>query len=518
MNLPIQPALAEFRELAKRGNLIPVVAELIADAETPVSAFHKLDDGRGYAFLFESVEKHDQAGRYSFIGVNQRVVFESRGPLIRITENGVAREFQTASDPLADLEALMRQYRYVPAPALADARFAGGAVGYLAYDMVRFFEPTVPPPPPDDLGMPDSVFTITDTVLIFDHRTRRLRVVVNAHVEDNVDAAYNRAADEIHKIIEKLSQPVPLPMLPIDANRRLGSIDNYSFSGNTLDSEFEAMVSDGQEFIRAGDIFQFVPSRRFAISYDGDPLTLYRTLRFVNPSPYMFCMKFAGRFALVGSSPEVHVRAVNGKIEIRPIAGTRRRGPTPGEDEANAADLLADPKERAEHLMLVDLARNDVGRASEFGSVKVTDFMSIERYSHVMHIVSNVEGRLRPDRTAYDVMRATFPAGTVSGSPKIRALQIINSCEKNKRGVYSGAVGYFGFDGNTDSCIALRTIVLKDGKAYVQAGAGVVADSTPEGESKETKNKAAGMIDAVVLAAAMNSPSRKEVSVKPTDE
>jgi anthranilate synthase component 1 len=270
--------------------------------------------------------------------------------------------------------------------------------------------------------------------------------------------------------------------------------------GNTTREEYMKMVSDGQEFIRAGDIFQFVPSQRFATDYTGDPLTLYRTLRFVNPSPYMFCMKFGGKFALVGSSPEVHVRAINGRIEIRPIAGTRRRGATPEEDDANAADLLADPKERAEHLMLVDLARNDVGRASEFGSVKVTDFMTIERYSHVMHIVSNVEGRLRPDRTAYDVMRATFPAGTVSGSPKVRALQIINGCEKNKRGIYSGAVGYFGFDGSTDSCIALRTVLLKGGKAYVQTGAGVVADSTPEGEYQETVNKAMGMLAAIARA------------------
>ncbi len=270
------------------------------------------------------------------------------------------------------------------------------------------------------------------------------------------------------------------------------------------------MVSDGQEFIRAGDIFQFVPSQRFSTEYAGDALSLYRALRFVNPSPYMFCMKFPATdvrsaFSLVGSSPEVHVRAINGRIEIRPIAGTRRRGGTPEEDEANAADLLDDPKERAEHLMLVDLARNDVGRASEFGSVRVTDFMTVERYSHVMHIVSNVEGRLHPDRTAYDVMRATFPAGTVSGSPKVRALQIINGCEKNKRGVYSGAVGYFGFDGNTDSCIALRTIVLKDGKAHVQAGAGVVADSTPEGEYQETVNKAMGMMSAIARAKAYST-------------
>jgi anthranilate synthase component I len=491
----LSPSATEFRLLSARGNLIPVFAELIADAETPVSAFHKLDDGSGYAFLFESVEKHDQAGRYSFIGIKPHLIFESHGTNIRITENGRSREFETATDPLRELETLMQQYRYVPSPALAEARFAGGAVGFLTYDMVRFFEPTVPPSPPDDLGLPESLFTITDTVLVFDHRTRRLRVIVNAFVDRDADAAYQRAADRIADIIAKLSRPTTLPMLPIAPTPEVPTP-----TGNTTREEFMKMVSDGQEFIRAGDIFQFVPSQRFTTDYTGDPLTLYRALRFVNPSPYMFCMKFAGRFALVGSSPEVHVRAINGKIEIRPIAGTRKRGLTAAEDEANATDLLADPKERAEHLMLVDLARNDVGRASEFGSVKVTDFMTIERYSHVMHIVSNVEGRLHPERTSYDVMRATFPAGTVSGSPKVRALQIINACEKNKRGVYAGAVGYFGFDGHHDSCIALRTIVLKDGKAHVQAGAGVVADSTPEGEYNETVNKAMGMMSAIARA------------------
>ncbi len=496
-SMNLQPSREEFRALATRGNLIPVFAEMIADAESPVSAYHKLATDSSYAFLFESVEKHDQAGRFSFVGVDQPVVFESRGTTIRIVEDGVAREFQTQRDPLADLEALMARYRYVPAPALADARFAGGAVGYLSYDFVRFFEPTVSASPPDDLGLPESFFTITETLLVFDHRTRRLRIVANAHVDGDAAAAYERAAAAIAKTVAKLNEPARLPMLPIAA---APPVDTPT--GNTTREEYMRMVSDGQEFIRSGDIFQFVPSQRFETGYTGDPLTLYRTLRFVNPSPYMFCMKFAGDFALVGSSPEVHVRAINGRIEIRPIAGTRRRGETPGEDDANAADLLADPKERAEHLMLVDLARNDVGRASEFGSVKVTDFMTIEKYSHVMHIVSNVEGRLRPDRTAYDVMRATFPAGTVSGSPKVRALQIINGCEKNQRGIYSGAVGYFGFDGNTDSCIALRTVLLKGGKAYVQTGAGVVADSTPDGEYQETVNKAMGMMAAIARAKA----------------
>ncbi|HZJ16442.1 MAG TPA: anthranilate synthase component I [Chthoniobacteraceae bacterium] len=500
MNISFTPTLAEFRELATRGNLVPVHTELIADAESPVSAFQKIDDG-GYSFLFESVEKSDQVGRYSFVGAQPRIIFESRGRDIRITENGAVRAFETARDPLHELQSLMERYRLVPSPAVAESRFVGGAVGYLGYDMVRFFEPTVTPSPPDDLDLPESLFVITETQLIFDHRTRRLRVVANAFVEGDADMAYARAVEQIQSIVARLAQPTSLPALPITPAPQFTDP-----TGNTTPEDYMKMVGDGKEFIRAGDIFQFVPSQRFGTDYTGDELTLYRALRFVNPSPYMFVLKFAGRFSLVGSSPEVHVRAIDGKIEIRPIAGTRRRGATLAEDEANAADLLADPKERAEHLMLVDLARNDVGRASEFGSVKVTDFMTIEKYSHVMHIVSNVEGRLRPDRNAYDVMRATFPAGTVSGSPKVRALQIINGCEKNKRGVYAGAVGYFGFDGNCDSCIALRTIVLKDGKAYVQAGAGIVADSAPESEHQECVNKAMGMMAAIARAKQFSNP------------
>ncbi len=505
MNTQLTPSLPAFCELAKRGNLVPVYTELIADVETPISAFSKLDDG-GYTFLFESVEKSEQTGRYSFLVVAPRVVLESHGRTVRITEEGDTCEFQSERDPLADLEALMACYRYVPLPdepAEFRTRFAGGAVGFLGYEMVRFFEPSVPVVERDDLQLPESLFVIADTVLIFDHLKRRLRIVANAFVDGDADAAYADARSRIAAITEKLAQAprlAPFPIGPAPAPAEAES--------NTTRAEYESMVTRGQEYIRAGDVFQFVPSQRFATDYTGDPLTLYRALRMVNPSPYMFCMNFPatenrGRFSLVGSSPEVHVRAIDRKIEIRPIAGTRRRGATPAEDDANAAELLADPKERAEHLMLVDLARNDVGRASEFGSVRVNDFMIVERYSHVMHIVSNVEGHLRPDRTAYDVMRATFPAGTVSGSPKVRAMQVIAGFEKSKRGVYAGAVGYFGFDGNSDSCIALRTVVLKDDKAYVQAGAGVVADSTPEGEYTETVNKAMGMMAAIARAKAI---------------
>ncbi|MHA3774339.1 anthranilate synthase component I [Verrucomicrobiota bacterium sgz303538] len=504
-SIPLQPSLEAFRTLAKQGNLIPVYAEIIADAETPVSAFQKLDEG-GYSFLLESVEKSEQTGRYSFVGTNPRLIFESHGRKIRITEDGATREFETDSDPLRELERVMSRYKIVSPTSGDDTvplRFGGGAVGYLSYDMVRFFEPSIGPAPKDELGLPESCFLITETVLIFDHRTRRLRILSNAFVQDGkVDEAYAAAAKQINEIAVRLARPTSLP--PLFTH---GSTEPVTPQSNTTPDEYMQMVRDAHEYIHAGDIFQIVPSQRFETEYNGDPLALYRSLRFVNPSPYMFCLKFAGRFALVGSSPEVHVRAMNGQVEIRPIAGTKRRGATAEEDASNAQALLADPKERAEHLMLIDLARNDVGRIAEYGSVYVSDFMTIEKYSHVMHIVSHVTGKLRPDKNAYDVMRATFPAGTVSGSPKVRAMQIINQFEKSKRGVYAGAVGYFGFDGNHDSCIALRTVVLKDGKAYVQAGAGVVADSTPEGEHQETVNKAMGMMAAISRAKAAQ-PSR----------
>jgi anthranilate synthase component 1 len=489
----MRPGRDEFCKLARYGNLIPVYTEIVADAETPVSAFSKIDEG-GCSFLLESAEHIDHGGRYSFVGSNPRVVFRSRGRRVTVTEAGVTREFETEGDPLTELQKLMA--RYIPVPLAHLPRFIGGAVGYLGYDMVRFFEPSIGEPPRDDLQLPESLFMVAETLLIFDHQLRRLRVLSNALVEnDDVDGAYDGAVQAIQSVMKQLEKPVRLPVLNVH-----GQPQPVYPASNTTEAEFCRMVEQAHEFIHAGDIFQVVLSQRFETVYTGDPLTLYRCLRFVNPSPYLFCLKFGREFALVGSSPEVHVRAMNGKVEVRPIAGTRRRGNTPEQDEANARELLADPKERAEHLMLVDLARNDVGRIAEFGSVRVTDFMTIERYSHVMHIVSNVVGQLHPDKNAYDVMRATFPAGTVSGSPKVRAMQIISQMEKSKRGTYAGAVGYFGFDGNSDSCIALRTIALKDGKAYVQAGAGIVADSTPEGEYQETVNKAMGMMRAIERA------------------
>ena len=493
----LQPDFAAFRALAARGNLVPVTAELTADYETPLSAFQKIHDGR-CGFLLESAELTQHSGRYSLLGSSPRLIFTARGREIDIEERGASRRFTTTSDPLEELKQLMAAFR--PAEPHTVPVFHGGAVGYLGYDMVRFFEPSLSPPPKDELGLPDMVFMITDTVVIFDHRTRRMSLIANVHTDEHasLEAAYAWAQAEIARLMDKLAQP--LAVKPLQAIAPVSNEQLPAPAGNTTREEYEAMVVKMKEYIRAGDIFQGVPSQRFETDYAGTPLDLYRALRHVNPSPYMFCLQFPQGFALVGSSPEVHVKCLDGRIDIRPIAGTRWRGKTRAEDDALADELLNDPKERAEHIMLVDLARNDVGRVAEFGTVRVSDLMVIERYSHVMHIVSNVDGRLRADRDAYDVMRATFPAGTVSGSPKVRAMEIINELEKSKRCAYAGAVGYFGFDGNLDSCIALRTCVLKDGKAYVQAGAGVVADSDPAYEYRETVNKAAGMLRAIEWA------------------
>ncbi len=503
-DFPITPSRADFIELAHGANLIPISTELMADCETPVAAFQKLLDedttGTDCAFLLESAESSEQVGRYSFLGSQPAAIFESRGRTVKITyQNGEKREFTTETDPLRELENFLSVYQPVVqtlAPPLAP--FVGGAVGYLSYDAVRFFEPSVPPPAKDELDLPEMLFLITDTLLIFDHRYRRLRAVANVFLEDGRDPAfaYDAAVIRLKRLVRRLRTPTHLrPGLVFQEVPPASEP-----TSNTTRAEYEAMVTRGLEHIRAGDIFQFVPSQRFQTPYQDDPLSLYRALRFINPSPYMFLFRFGNRFSLVGSSPEVHVRANAGKVEIRPIAGTRKRGATPELDRQELDSLVADPKERAEHLMLVDLARNDVGRIAEFGSVRVTDFMMVEKYSHVMHLVSNIVGTLRRDRNAFDVMRATFPAGTVSGSPKVRAMQIINELEKSKRNCYAGAVGYFGFDGNLDSAITLRSVVLKDGQAYVQAGAGVVADSTPAGEYEETVNKALGMIRAIEFA------------------
>jgi len=498
MKTLITPSLDEFLQLAKQGNVIPVFAEFVGDCETPVSAFKKFSH-HAYSFLFESTEKNDVFGRFSFVGFNPRMVIQSYGREIRILRNGIEERFSTTTDPLDEVRKLMERYRFVTSPALP--RFAGGAVGFLGYEAIGFFESKVPPARKDDLELPEMLFMLTGNVLIFDHRLRTLKIVVNAFLDGgSAEKSYARAIEFVESIMQQLADPVDLPLVPIAVNEKQ-TLPRSNFSRE----EFERAVERTKEYIRAGDVFQVVLSQRFQSPFEGEPLDFYRCLRFINPSPYMFCLKFGNDFALVGSSPEMHVRLVGNTVEIRPIAGTRARGVTPAQDEANAGELLADLKERSEHIMLVDLARNDVGRVAEFGTVHVTEFMEIERYSHVMHIVSNVTGHLRSGCSAFDVVRATFPAGTVSGAPKIRAMQIISELENTRRGCYAGAIGYFGFDGNIDSCIALRCAVLKDAQAYFQAGAGIVADSHPHREYEETISKARAMMKALAMASQMKT-------------
>ena len=493
MHARLFPSRESFRELARQGNLIPVYREIIADMETPVSAFQKIDTG-DHSFLFESVEKGGKFARYSFLGASPELIFQARGKNIALREGSAQRDYTIQDDPLHELQRLMAAYKPVPVEGLP--LFYGGAVGYLGFEVVTQFEPTVSRAKKDDLNVPDAYFFLTDTLLIFDHLERRIKIVANAHVIDptHADRAYDAAVAKIEELEARLERPVRAHLLP-----SVTEVEPLEPDINMSRDEYVKMTEAMQEYIRAGDIFQVVPSQRFEVPFDRPPLDLYRALRLINPSPYMFCLKL-GDMALVGSSPELHVRCEEGRVQIRPIAGTRPRGKDAQEDDRLCEELLADPKERAEHVMLVDLARNDVGRVCKFNTVRLTDFMITERYSHVMHIVSNVEGELNPGHSAYDVMRATFPAGTVSGSPKIRAMQIIADQEPTCRGTYAGAVGYFGFSGNLDSCIAIRTVLLKGGKAYLQAGGGLVADSTPLGEYQESINKAKAGLKALAMA------------------
>lgn len=472
----IQPSRAEFLKLSLQGNVVPVCTELLADLETPVSAFAKLR-ASGPAFLLESVEGGEHVSRYSFIGCNPRKIMSAKAG---------------DGDPLQELEREMKQYRPVELPGLPP--FTGGAVGYLGYEFIHGVERTVPLAARDELGVPMMWFMLCDSTVVFDRARQALRLIVNAHIGADAGAAYDTAVAEIERLRTLLRQPCPLSSV------EPGESDSLQVPpGNHSRASFEKMVDDSKEFIRAGDIFQIVLSQRFSREFRRSPLDLYRALRTVNPSPYMFILE-TGDFALVGASPEVHVRLTGRLAEIRPIAGTRPRGKTPEEDTALEKDLLADQKEKAEHLMLVDLARNDFGRVCSYGSVKVPEFMTIERYSHVMHIVSQVEGQLAPERSAFDLIRATFPAGTVSGAPKVRAMQLIAQFEGTQRGSYAGALGYFSYNGNLDSCITLRTALLKDGQVHVQAGAGVVADSVPSAEYQETINKASALFKAIALA------------------
>ncbi len=488
----IHPTKEAFAALAAQGNVIPVYADLMADFETPVSAYAKLKNA-GPSYLFESVEGGENLARYSFIGCRPRKIFICGPETTEVRAPGrPAQTIPTPADPLTLIEEEMRGHKPVAVPGLP--RFTGGAVGFIAYEYVTRVEPTVPAAAKDELGTPLLYFMLSDSLLIFDRAKQTLRLCVNAHVQDSVGAAYDAAVAELHELFAMLRQPRELAPAPLVDVPRITVPP-----GNFTQAAFEQVVDDGKEFIRAGDIIQFVPSQRFTKPFTKSPLDLYRALRTVNPSPYMFILE-AGDFSIVGASPEVHVRLTDGLVEIRPIAGTRKRGATPAEDLALEKDLLADEKERAEHLMLVDLARNDIGRVCRYGSVKVPEMMVIERYSHVMHIVSQVEGRIAPDKTAYDLMRATFPAGTVSGAPKIRAMQIIAQYEPSQRGFYAGALGYVGYDGNMDTCIMLRTALLKDGQIHIQSGAGIVADSVPASEYQETVSKASALLKAVAMA------------------
>jgi anthranilate synthase component 1 len=484
--------LDEFRRYAREGNLIPLYREILADYETPVSAFAKIDHGPT-AYLLESIEGGEKWARYSFLGSGSPVViYEDRGDLMVVRGKKKTR-IPSRGNPLERLQEHMKEFHPVTVPDLP--RFVGGAVGYLSYDMVRTFE-NLASRPQDHLNLPDFAFLMTDTLLIFDNVSQKIKVVANAHVASTRERDVTRAYREATKRIERMITRLRRPLRRARPHRRRRPI---AFTSNLSRADFEKMVNRTKEYIRAGDVVQAVLSQRWETNVQAHPLQLYRALRVVNPSPYMYYLRVAG-VELVGSSPETLVRCEDGVISVRPIAGTRRRGHTVDEDQQLERRLLADEKERAEHVMLVDLGRNDVGRVSRPGSVAVDSLMHVERYSHVMHIVSNVTGRLDQSKTSYDVLRACFPAGTVSGAPKIRAMEIIDELEPTRRGPYAGAVGYFSFSGNMDMCINIRTVVIKKHQAFIQAGAGIVADSNPEQEYEETCNKAKAMMHAIELA------------------
>jgi anthranilate synthase component 1 len=491
------PTPDEFLKLAAQGNVIPVTRRLLADIETPLSAYRKIR-GAGESFLFESVEGGEHLGRYSFVGCNPRAVIRQTENRVEVLENGKVIETfsigQDVKDGLVVVERVMKKYRAVSLPGLP--RFTGGAVGFIGYEFIHDVEPVVPRPPQDELKTPVMVFLVADQLLIFDRVAQTITVLVNAFLDEaeNPAEAYENATSEIERLVSLLEQPSE--HIPVSVPNEVPEV---AFTSNITREKFCANVLAAKKLITAGDIIQVVGSQRFSAPVTASPMDVYRAVRSINPSPYMFLLELDG-FSLVGASPEVHVRCEEGKVEIRPIAGTRPRGKNSDEDFALEKELLADPKERAEHVMLVDLARNDIGRVCDFGSVQVKDLMIVERYSHVMHIVSQVEGRLSAGKTLYDLMRATFPAGTVSGAPKIRAMQIISELEQTVRGPYAGCVGYFSFNGNLDTCITIRTALLKDGKAYVQAGGGWVNDSVPENEFQETVNKSKAMRKAIAMA------------------
>ncbi len=489
----LRPTLDEVKAFAAAGdwNLAPVHREVAADLETPVSAYLKVREGR-HSFLLESVEGGERLARYSFIGTTP----------YRVIRTGRGERYE--GDPLAVLEEELSALRAVELPGLP--RLTGGAVGYLGYEAIRHFEPRVPANEDDPIGIPEAIFLLCDSMVVFDHIRHTIHAIAHCRLDGDIEASYRQAAATIDGIVARLSRPLTLPVEEVDAVARTSARG----TSNVGREGYELMVERIREDVIDGEVIQAVPSQRIRRPTSVHPFTIYRQLRTVNPSPYMFYLDLDG-FQVVGASPEMLVRVEDGVVTTHPIAGTRPRGATPEEDDAFAEELLADEKERAEHIMLVDLGRNDVGRVAEAGTVQVDQLMEIERYSHVMHIVSHVSGRLRADRTPFDALRSVFPAGTVSGAPKVRAMEIIAELEREKRGVYAGAVGYISFSGSLDTCIAIRTMVLKNGNAYLQAGGGIVYDSVPATEYQESVDKMLALeraIDQAELAAAQQPHER----------
>lgn len=487
-----RPSIAEFADLAANGDTVSIYREILADTETPVSAYMKLRGDSDHTFLFESVEGGERAARYSFLGIQPSRIFRSRGHQITVEDRVGGTEHSFEADPRQALRDVMAPYTAAPQPGLPP--FTGGAVGYLAYDGIRLVE-EIPETGQDDLGLDDMVFALFETVVAFDNLRHTVMVITNARIDadTNTEAAYAAAQQRIDDVEVLLARPATLPGL--GAQGHMGGVRS-----NITRQQYTDAIERCLEYIRAGDIFQVVFSQRFQLEFGGDPFDIYRVLRTVNPSPYMFHIEQGEHLQILGASPEILVRVQDGTLEVRPIAGTRARGATPEEDDRLADELLADTKDCSEHVMLVDLGRNDVGRVSEYDTVAVTEMMEVERYSHVMHIVSNVRGQLRSDMDAIDALFACYPAGTLSGAPKVRAMQIIDELEPTRRGIYGGAIGYLDFSGNLDTCIAIRTMVVQDGMAYIQAGGGIVADSDPDAEFQETVNKAMALLRASEMA------------------
>jgi len=488
------PDKKQFIKLTKQGNLIPVYREIFADLETPVSAFLKLSKGKDYSYLLESVEGEEKIARFSFLATEPKLIFKSKGRNIAIIDlqgtNPKVKRFVTVQDPLSEIKKIMQGYQAVSLAGLP--RFFGGLVGFMGYDAVRFFE-HIPKKNPDELNLPDMMYMLSDSLVIFDHLNHKIKVVCCVHIENSKKAGsvYDAALNKIERLIKIIESSEKLP--PLESPQ---SKIKTTPASNFTRKSFMSIVEKAKRYIRCGDIIQAVLSQRFRMKLSSRPFNAYRRLRSINPSPYMYYLKFKDLF-IAGSSPELLVRCEKGMVETRPIAGTRRRGKDENEDKALGQDLLNDIKEKAEHLMLVDLGRNDLGRVCTAGSVKVTEFMKIEKYSHVMHLVSNVQGELAKGKDIYDVVRSTFPAGTVTGAPKVRAMEIIEELENTQRGIYAGSVGYFSFSGNLDTCITIRTIVIKGNAAYIQAGAGIVQDSKPRQEYEESLNKAKAQICAL---------------------